>query len=81
MNYEASYWPLLILAIVLVATLIYFIPAIVAFRRAHRNRWVILLVNVAFGTTILGWFAALIWAMNKIDDPLPQTNKRRGSTR
>ncbi len=37
--------------------------------------------GVVFGATVLGWVGALIWAMNKIDDPLkggikhdPQTN-------
>jgi len=48
----------------------YFLPTIIAFRRNHRNRWVIFLINLVFGATVLGWIGALIWAMNKIDDPL-----------
>jgi len=51
-------------------TALFFLPAILAFRRSHRNRWMILLINLVFGATVLGWLFALIWAMNKIDDPI-----------
>jgi hypothetical protein len=33
------------------------------FRRDHPNRWIILVINVAFGGTIIGWGIALVWAM------------------
>ena len=49
---------------------IYFLPSFVAFSRGHRNRWVILIVNIVFGCTFFGWVIALIWASNKIDDPI-----------
>jgi len=48
---------------------IFFVPTIVAFKRSHRNRWVILLMNV-FGATIILWIIALVWALNKFDDPV-----------
>ena len=54
----------------LIAIVLFFLQTIVAFRRDHRNRWVIFLINLVFGVTILGWVGALIWARNKIDDPL-----------
>lgn len=47
----------------LIAGIIYIIPSIVAFRRDHPNRWIILVINVAFGGTIIGWGIALVWAM------------------
>ncbi len=47
----------------LIIGIIYIIPSIVAFRRNHPNRWIILLINVAFGGTIIGWGIAMIWAM------------------
>jgi hypothetical protein len=47
----------------LIAGIIYIIPSIVAFRRNHPNRWIILVINVAFGGTIIGWGIALVWAM------------------
>ena len=48
---------------------IFFVPTIVAFKRSHRNRWLILLMNI-FGATIILWIIALVWALNKFDDPV-----------
>ena len=45
---------------------IYIIPTLVAFIRAHPNRWLIALINLAFGSTVLGWFGALIWALSAV---------------
>jgi glucan phosphoethanolaminetransferase (alkaline phosphatase superfamily) len=50
--------------------IVYFLPTIIAFSRKHRNRWLVLWINTIFGSTIIGWFGALIWALNKLDDPL-----------
>jgi Superinfection immunity protein len=50
----------------IVAGVIYMIPSIVAFRRTHPNRWIILVINFVFGTTILGWGAALIWSLRAV---------------
>lgn len=47
----------------LIAGIIYIIPSFVAFRRNHPNRWIILVINLAFGGTIIGWGIALVWAM------------------
>ena len=47
----------------LIAGVIYIMPSIIAFRRSHPNRWIILIINVAFGGTIIGWGIALVWAM------------------
>src|ERR1043166_2373651 len=41
--------------------LIYPLPAIIAFHRRHRNRWLILVINIAFGATMIGWLIALVW--------------------
>lgn len=60
----------LLLAIALMSLALLGLPTLIAFSRQHRNRWVIALINVVFGATIIGWFGALIWALNKIDDPL-----------
>lgn len=49
--------------ILIVIGIIYSLPTIIAFHRKHPNRWLIMLVNVVFGTTILGWGIALIWAL------------------
>lgn len=67
----ASYF--MIFMIILLA--IYFLPTIIAFNRDHRHRWVILIVNVVFGCTLLGWLVALVWALNKFDSPVKGGNK------
>ncbi|MBT3688605.1 MAG: superinfection immunity protein, partial [Cryomorphaceae bacterium] len=53
----------------LIVLAIYFLPTIIAFKRSHRNRWIILLMNI-FGATIVFWVIALVWALNKVDDPI-----------
>ena len=49
--------------IALVLFYLFFLPTFIAFRRGHRNRWVIFLINFVFGATVLGWIGALIWAL------------------
>ena len=50
---------------------IYFTPSIVASNRKHRNKTAILILNIFFGWTLLGWVGALIWAVIRIkkEDP------------
>jgi hypothetical protein len=58
---------LLILGIAfLIIGLVYISPSIVAFRRSHPNRWVILVINLAFGGTVIGWGIALAWATRAV---------------
>jgi threonine/homoserine/homoserine lactone efflux protein len=55
---------LIFLSIVfLIIGMIYIAPSIVAFRRDHPSRWIILVINLAFGGTIIGWGVALAWAL------------------
>ena len=44
-------------------TLLYFIPSIIAFSRHHHNRTAIKRLNVVLGWSVLGWIAALVWAL------------------
>lgn len=60
---------ILVLGIFLVCFAIYILPTLVAFHRDHRHRWLILIVNIAFGATLIGWLVALVWALNKLDSP------------
>lgn len=41
----------------------YFLPAVISNVRNTRHGWTILLINLFFGWTVLGWIAALIWAI------------------
>jgi len=56
------------LAIIGVGLLIYFIPAFVG--RKKRNANAIFALNLFLGWTILGWVAALVWAMTS-EAPTP----------
>lgn len=61
-----------ILALVLL--LVYFIPAINAYSKAHRSRAMILVVNLLLGWTLLGWLIALAWSAGSArDDPAAPT--------
>jgi hypothetical protein len=50
------------IAALIVLSGIYFLPAIVASKRHHRNKDVIAVVNLFLGWTFLGWVIALAWA-------------------
>lgn len=53
---------------------LYFIPALVAFHRMHRQRVPILILNVFLGWTLLGWAGALVWAFTAQDRPLDRAS-------
>ena len=40
------------------------LPIIIAFRRGHPNRWLILILCLVFGATLLGWLVALFWSLH-----------------
>ena len=50
-------------ALVILPVLLYFLPAIIAWRRGHAHRFSIFLLNVLLGWTMLGWFALLAWSV------------------
>jgi len=52
---EPEIWVLIIV--------VYFVPALIAKKRDTENLEAIFLVNLVFGWTVLGWIAALIWAI------------------
>jgi hypothetical protein len=49
-------------AVVALAGLLYFLPALAASRRRHPGALAVFFLNLFFGWTLLGWVAALIWA-------------------
>jgi Superinfection immunity protein len=50
------------IATIIISLVIYFLPAIVARARKHRNDLAIFMLNLLLGWTVLGWIGALIWA-------------------
>ena len=57
-----SLLPLLALLLLLIAALVYFAPALVAYQRGHENITAIFVLNVLLGWTFVGWVIALVWA-------------------
>ncbi|MFA5276700.1 MAG: superinfection immunity protein [Candidatus Omnitrophota bacterium] len=43
----------------------YFLPALVAFLRNHKNKLAIFLLNLFLGWTVLGWVGSLVWSVIK----------------
>jgi len=43
--------------------LIYFIPSVVAYYRAHNNMVPIFVLNLLLGFTFVGWVLSLVWAL------------------
>lgn len=41
------------------------LPTIIAFKNKSPNKWLILALNIVAGGTIIGWVAALIWAVSE----------------
>ena len=63
---DAVFWHTGILALVgllIAGFLVYFLPSLIAFSREHRNGLGVLLVNLFFGWTLIGWAGALIWSV------------------
>lgn len=47
---------------IIFATLLYFLPTLIALLRGHHNGFAIFLTNVLLGWTLIGWIVALIWS-------------------
>ena len=50
------------------ALMLYLAPAIVADARERKDAFAVTIVNIVFGWTVVGWFAALVWARHPISD-------------
>ena len=55
-------WLILLVPLLLIS---YFIPFLVAVGRKHRFTTAIGLINLLLGWTVVGWLAAMIWAVNR----------------
>jgi hypothetical protein len=51
------------IVVLLAAVVIYFLPAMIADRRARHDLLTIALFNAVIGWTVLGWLLALYWAL------------------
>ena len=55
---------------------LYFLPALIAFKRKLRSAVAITFLNFFFGWTGMGWFIALIWALRR-EKPIPGVSRKR----
>ncbi len=46
---------------------LYFLPAIIAYKKDHANKGIILLLDFLLGWTFLGWAGCLVWAFIDTD--------------
>ncbi|MGF6773502.1 uncharacterized protein involved in cysteine biosynthesis [Paraburkholderia sp. GAS199] len=50
------------------ALLVYLAPAMIADARERKDAFVVTLVNILLGWTVIGWFAALFWARHPVSN-------------
>jgi hypothetical protein len=48
--------------------MLYLAPAIVADARERKDAFAVTMVNIVLGRTVVGWFAALVWARYPVSD-------------
>lgn len=53
------------IVILILILLVYFIPAITAYQRKHKNAEAILVLNLLTGWTLVGWVISLVWSLTK----------------
>ncbi|WP_144111617.1 superinfection immunity protein [Paraburkholderia sp. BCC1886] len=50
------------------ATMLYFAPSMIADARERKDAFAVTMVNILLGWTVIGWFAALLWARHPVSD-------------
>jgi hypothetical protein len=55
-------YTIIFLFIIVASFGLYFLPAIVAMCRRHRNTAAILILDLLLGWSFIGWVVALVWA-------------------
>lgn len=58
--------PILVAAAVVVAVIVYLLPAEIAQRRKHHSWRAIFALNLLTGWTGLGWILALVWSLTAV---------------
>ncbi len=59
---SGSEFGILLLAILVIAIGLYFLPTTIAVNRKHSNAGAIFVLNLLAGWTFLGWVLSLVWA-------------------
>jgi len=61
---------LLIICAIAIGFWLFFLPTQIAFGKKHAYKWIILLLNIFFGATIVGWVLLMVWAIFPKDKSL-----------
>lgn len=64
---------MLIIMIFFSAVIFYLLPSVISAVRSTDHQGAIFFINVLFGWTVLGWIAALIWAV--VEKPFVSVSK------
>lgn len=68
---------LLVLPVVGAAMCLYLTPAFIAERRVHPHAAALISLNLLLGWTVIGWAAALVWALSARKPPSKSGRRRR----
>lgn len=60
----------------LLSLVLYLLPGIYAYMHQHRHRQLIVLTNVLFGWTVIGWIIVAVWASSKARDDPPAPSEQ-----
>lgn len=55
--------------ILVILALVYLIPSCIALARGHQSTAAILVTNILFGWSGIGWVVALIWSLTGVTKP------------
>lgn len=55
-------------AAVVGALMLYLTPAMIADARERKDAFAVTMVNILLGWTVIGWFAALVWARHPVSE-------------
>ena len=64
-----KFWGLIFILAVLVGVWIYLLPTIIAYSRKREAKATVLIINLFFGWSLIGWGIALYIALTKDDEP------------
>lgn len=63
---------LIVVMLVILGSLVYFVPVFNASKRKHKNQAAIGCLNILLGWTFLGWVIALVWSFtDNVEKPEP----------
>ncbi len=69
--HDGSDWAVLLGVLALLGVAVYLLPVSIAASRSHPNTMAIAALNILLGWTMLGWIAALVWALTAVEKTNP----------